>query len=287
MTQSRKTMASPAVVQAQAVFGCSGNAVIGGGHAGHALGPAEALQLGRGGGEIERGVVPLVTERRVESAERQRKPVADGRHGSDVEAMEADLRFDRLRPELLHARVGARTSESGIDRVARALESVAVPVPVAPDLDAGAGEQPRREDPVHADGQLIESEVDPRRLGGNGSTAGELGHHLDARIVVRRADEESRESETGHLQPRTGRLAAVEGDLAFLRRSSQSDATHETRQRARAHSSSLAGIQEQAAQDAAGTVVLRIARAEEALALRRKGRKEREIPAGRFRAAEG
>src|SRR5439155_1949839 len=138
----------------------------------------------------------------------------------------------------------ARTSEPGIDRVARALESVAVPVPVALDLAGHAGEEPGREDPVRADGELFEPEIDPCRLGGNGSAAGKLRHHLDARVVVRRADEEARKPETGHLQAGSGSFPAVEGDLAFLRRSGQSDTADKVEQRAHAHRSSWVRIKD-------------------------------------------
>src|SRR5207244_8945056 len=96
------------------------------------------LELGGGRGEIQRSVVPLVSERRVEASERKTEAVAEGRDRGDVEAMQADFRIQRFRPELLDAPTGARTSEGRI-------EPVAVPVAVTLDFQAGARREPGRE----------------------------------------------------------------------------------------------------------------------------------------------
>src|SRR5438067_4909372 len=193
--------------------------------------------------------------------------------------MEADLGVDLLRPELLDAGSAARTSEVGI-------EAVAMPVSVALDLHAGAREEPGSEDPICADAELIESEVDPRRLRRDGSAARELRHHLDARVVVRGAHEEAGEPDASHLQSGSGSLPAVEGDLALLSRGGKGNAADETKQRARAH---LFLLERNRGTGGAGRRdrVLRIARAEEASALRRGDPAAAPAPASRLRAAAG
>src|SRR5204862_2604233 len=179
----------------------------------------ESLQLGGRGGQVQRRVVPLVPEGCVESADREREPVPHRHDSGDVEAVKADLGLNGFRSELLDAGAGARTAERGI-------EAMAVPVPVALDLDARAGKEPGSENPVHPDGELIETKIDPRRFRRQWRTAGEFRHDLDVRVVIRRADEESGHPETGDLQRRGSRLA-VEDDLAFLCRGREGDAADE------------------------------------------------------------
>src|SRR2546428_40191 len=79
--------------------------------AGHALGTPEPLQLGGGGGEVERGVVTFVAERSVEPAHREGDAVSDRRDGGHVEAVQADFRLDRLGAELLDAGIGTDATE--------------------------------------------------------------------------------------------------------------------------------------------------------------------------------
>src|SRR5437660_3517099 len=201
---------------------------------GHALRPSESLQLRRRGGQVERRVVPLVPERRVEPAERQGEPVPEWRDRGEVEAVEADFGVDALGSELLNALARAGTSEVRI-------EAVAVPVAMALDLDARAGEEPRCKDLVHAKAELIEPVVDAPRLLGNRSVAGELGHHLDVRVVVGRTDEEPREPQASEGRGQRS-ILAVETDLALLRDRAERDETdREQRQAcAGAHGSSWA-----------------------------------------------
>ena len=71
--------------------------------------------------------MPLVPERRVEPAERQREPVPERRDRGQVEAVEANFDVDALGPELLDALARAGTPEVRI-------EAVAVPVAMALDL---------------------------------------------------------------------------------------------------------------------------------------------------------
>src|SRR2546426_6916328 len=105
-----------------------GRELIGEGDAGHALRPAEALELRRGGGEVERGVVALVAERGVEAPEGERQPVADRGYRGDVEPVQADLGCDRLGPEALEAIAAGRRTPKG-------LTAVSVTLTVALDLD--------------------------------------------------------------------------------------------------------------------------------------------------------
>src|SRR5438067_12926515 len=123
---------------------------------GHALRPSESLQLRSRGCQVERGVVPLVPERRVEPAERNSEAVPERRDRGDVEAMEADFGVDGLGSELLDALARAGTSKGGIE--------AAVPVAMALDLDAGTGEEPWCKDLVHSQAELIEPVVDAPRL---------------------------------------------------------------------------------------------------------------------------
>src|SRR5438093_10241660 len=121
--------------------------------------------------------------------------------------MEADFGVDGLGSELLDALARAGTSKGGIE--------AAVPVAMALDLDAGTGEEPWCKDLVHSQAELIEPVVDAPRLRGNRGVAGELGHHLDVRIVVRRTDEEPRQPEATRRRRHRG-LLAIEADLALL-----------------------------------------------------------------------
>ena len=155
----------------------------------------------------------LVAERGVEASERERQPVADGRDAGDVEAVQADLGRDRLVAKLLDAGVAqSRTTKVWI-------EAVAVAVAVAFHLEARAGREPRRERLVGADRELVESEVETAGLRADPRVARELRHHLDAGVVVRRADEEPRDADAPDLGLRQpdhfGRVLSLELDLAL------------------------------------------------------------------------
>src|SRR5439155_2705667 len=143
---------------------------------------SESLQLRCRSGQVERGIVALVPERRVEPAERESEAVPERCNRGEDEAVEADFGVDAFGSELLDARARARASGVWIE--------AAVPVALAFDLDAGAGEEPRCKDLAHSQAELIEPVVDAPRLRGNRSAAGELRHHLDMRVVVRGTDEE-------------------------------------------------------------------------------------------------
>src|SRR5207245_3779183 len=167
--------------------------LVGGLEARQAHRPPEAVHLGRCRRQVQGGVVALVAERGVEASERERQPVADGRDAGDVEAVQADLGRDRLVAKLLDAGVAqSRTTNVWI-------EAVAVAVAVALHLEARAGREPRRERLVGADRELVESEVETAGLRADPRVARELGHHLDAGVVVRRADEEPRDADAPDL----------------------------------------------------------------------------------------
>ena len=175
----------------------------------------------------------LVTERRVEPAERESEAVPEWGNRGEVEAVEADFGSDAFGSELLDARARAGTSDVWIE--------AAVPVALAFDLDAGAGEEPRCKDLAHSQAELIEPVVGAPRLRGNRSAAGELGHHLDARVVVRRTDEEPRKPEPSGGRRYRG-LLAIEADLALLRDCAGGDEADREQKRtcAGAHGSSWA-----------------------------------------------
>src|SRR5207247_8919628 len=86
-------------------------------------------------------------------------------------------------------------------------------------LEAGPGREPRRERLVGADRELVESEVETAGLRADPRVARELRHHLDAGVVVRRADEEPRDADAPDLGLRQpghfGRVLPLELDLAL------------------------------------------------------------------------
>src|SRR5438128_4316843 len=181
---------------------------------GHALRPAEPLQLGGRGGQVECGVVALVPERRVEAAEREREAVPDRRDSGDVEAVQADLGLDRLAAELLGA--GARRTDGRARTTEGGIEAVAVSVPMALHFDARTGREPRRKRLEGADAELVEAEIDSRRLGRHWRAAGEFGDHLDARVVVGRADEEAGQPDTRRLEGPAQGARVLQANLALL-----------------------------------------------------------------------
>src|SRR5260221_13064091 len=87
------------------------------------------------------------------------------------------------------------------------------------DLDVGARGQPRGEDLVDAEAELIEAKVGAPRLGAHRDAARELRHHLDVAVVVRGAHEESAEPRPADLTLREPELfqdvIALEIDLAL------------------------------------------------------------------------
>src|SRR5205807_4507391 len=120
---------------------------------------------------------------------------------------------DVLRAELLDA--GGATARAPEVWVV----AVAVPVAVALHLDAGAGREPGREGLEGAERELVESEVEAAGLRADGSVARELRHHLDAGVVVRRADEEPRDADSTDLGLRQpdhfGRMLPLKLDLVL------------------------------------------------------------------------
>src|SRR5207247_2493481 len=127
---------------------------------------------------------------------------------------------DLLRAELLGAGgAAARATEARRIGSGRLVEAVAVAVAVALHLEAGPGREPRRERLVGADRELVESEVETAGLRADPRVARELRHHLDAGVVVRRADEEPRDADAPDLGLRQpghfGRVLPLELDLAL------------------------------------------------------------------------
>src|SRR5688572_4105899 len=124
----------------------------------------------------------LDTEGDVKAAKRQGHPIAQGRDGRDVEAVEVDLGFCLFSAKLFHARPRARTAKLWV-------KAVGMPVSVALHLKGGPGREPGGKGFGDTQTELIEAEVGRPGISQRGRPAGELGDHLDMGVIAKRAND--------------------------------------------------------------------------------------------------